>query len=97
MFIYVFNTEGRLFDSVSDFTSREYFLLNYASFLLAVIALKVSYNNFNKHDCYISTLSDIHGMNKIVRMKIGETKCTTSHFLSSHKLNRNKRFESKKT
>lgn len=52
MFIYVFNTEGRLFDSVSDFTSREYFLLNYASFLLAVLALKVSYNNFNKHVIY---------------------------------------------
>lgn len=94
MFIYVFKIEGILFDSVSNFTSRDYFLLNYAFVLLAVLALKVRYNNFNKH--VISTLSDIHGMNKIVRMKIGETKCTNSLFLSSHKLNRNKRFESKK-
>ena len=94
MFIYVFEIEGILFDSVSNFTSRDYFLLNYAFVLLAVLALKVRYNNFNKH--VISTLSDIHGMKKIVRMKIGETKCTNSLFLSSHKLNRNKRFESKK-
>lgn len=37
MFIYVFKIEGILFDSVSDFTSRDYFLLNYAFVLLAVL------------------------------------------------------------
>ena len=71
MFIYVFKIEGILFDSVSNFTSRDYFLLNYAFVLLTVLALKVRYNNFNKH--VISTLSDIYGMSKIVRMKIDET------------------------
>ena len=52
MFIYVFKIEGILFDSVSNFTSRDYFLLNYAFVLLAVLALKVRYNNFNKHVIY---------------------------------------------